>query len=208
LHRILSAVGGLVLALAVSGADAATLLPDGMYQTVGNLTRVDVGGTVVEYLDWTVTLGMGIQTAVNTYAPAGFSLVNGAQMATLFNAFGMTYGFVDYGVFNLTSAGFVTPSQAAAFTASVGATTADASVGLFGPDASGVSSSYLCISVARCAPTNFIYDTSLVADGNPLAGVALARVAAVPTVPVPAGLSLLLTGVLGFALLRRRGKRA
>jgi hypothetical protein len=69
---MLSALAGLVMGLGLSGGQAATLLPDGTFATAGDLTRVDTGSAILEFLDWSVTDGQSVATALANYSGAGF----------------------------------------------------------------------------------------------------------------------------------------
>lgn len=54
---LMSAVAALTLSFAASEMSAATLLADGTLNSAGDLTRIDTGGTVLEFLDWSATVG-------------------------------------------------------------------------------------------------------------------------------------------------------
>lgn len=125
-------------------------------------------------------------------------------MASLFGAFGMTYAFTA-SEFDLTGAGFVTSVQAAAFTASVGVTAGNAS---FATYTDGGVFAFLCISLGTCIPRSYTLGLD-VSAGDTAAGIALVRSTNVSTVPLPAAFPFLLTGLAGFAALRRskRGTR-
>jgi hypothetical protein len=127
-------------------------------------------------------------------------------MAALFSSFGMAYAFpaTAGGFLDLTTPGNVTPLEAAAFVAKVGTTFGPAALASYADGTGSFSFSYMCISVSGCGPASYVVDSAGFASGNANVGVALVRTA---VVPVPAGLPLLLTGLIGFAMFRRRQRR-
>jgi hypothetical protein len=207
MNKITSTVCALAISFVASGANSATLLADGALNTAGDLTRVSEGASVLEFLDWTVTIGQSAAAALATYSAAGFSVATETQMASLFSAFGMTYAFLPGNYVDLTASGNVTSAQASAFTASVGATFYDAALATYANSAANGPYSYLCVSVSSCSPASFTSDTDI-SSGDSIVGIALVRTGGISAVPVPAGLPLLLTGLAGFVGLRRKQKRA
>lgn len=79
---------------AATSVSAATLLGTGTYLATDDLTRIDDGGTVLQFLDLTATIGQSASEAAAAYASAGFSVAGVDQMVALLDAFGMIYPFV------------------------------------------------------------------------------------------------------------------
>jgi hypothetical protein len=112
------ALGIFVSATTLGPAKAATLLADGTYSTPGDLTRIDNGGTVLEFLDLTLTDG-GFNEAGALATFPGFHLGTQAEVSALFSAFGIVYPLVlnPGDVVDLGA-----PANAASFVSHLGAT--------------------------------------------------------------------------------------
>ncbi|WP_136443584.1 VPLPA-CTERM sorting domain-containing protein [Pacificoceanicola onchidii] len=194
-----------VLSLSSVAAQAATLVGTGNFATTGDLTIVDDGGTILEFLDYTSTQGMTVTTALSTFGSAGFTLVNGSQMSALFDAFGMIYDFLPGGVLDMTTPGYVTPTESSAFTSYLGTTFEDAAILTFASEKAVSGYGFLCTSPSgsACGPDTHIADTAH-HIGQFYSGIALVRASAVAPVPLPAGGLLLLTGLAGLGLARKR----
>ena len=98
-------------------ASAATLLADGTYQNANDLTRINNGSTVLEFLDLPLTTAQTPTQALATYGSAGFTLATASQVTALFDAFGIVYGFVPDDVYDLGAV-----PNAASFVSHLGAT--------------------------------------------------------------------------------------
>jgi hypothetical protein len=86
-------IGAALIAVGTT-AQAATLVGAGTYASANDLTRIDNGGAILEFLDLTVTKGQSVATATGTYGGAGFAVSNAAQITALLDAFNIVYAFV------------------------------------------------------------------------------------------------------------------
>jgi hypothetical protein len=196
---VLQMMLGAALIAAGTAAQAATLVGDRTYATTGDLTRIDDGGALLDFLDLTVTKGQTVATATGTYGGDGFAVANAAQITALLDAFGIVYAFNPGSFADLGASG----ASAAAFGASLGITyAANASLGTYAESAGSGPYSYLCISSGDCSAASFTGDSDL-SSGDSILGVFLVR-AAVSDVPLPAALPLLAVGIAGLTLLGRR----
>lgn len=183
-------------------AHSATLLSDGTMNVPGDVTRIDNGDSVLEFLDWSATVGQSVSSALADYESDGFAVATEEQVAALFDAFGMTYAFDPGSYFDLTSSGFVTGPQAAAFVASLGESVAGGSLAIYKRGGNYV---YSCISNGGCAPNSFTNDQDY-SGGDPSLGVALVRTADPAPVPLPLSIIFLATALAGsgaFTWMRR-----
>jgi hypothetical protein len=195
------ALGIFVSATTLGPAKAATLLADGTYSTPGDLTRIDNGGTVLEFLDLTLTDG-GFNEAGALATFPGFHLGTQAEVSALFSAFGIVYPLVlnPGDVVDLGA-----PANAASFVSHLGATNlGTGSLGFF--DGPGFGDSYFCISTANCGPLNFVTSTFFTVNAANI-GFTLVRTGDIGATPLPAALPLFAGGLGVIGLLARRRKR-
>ncbi|MGG7565785.1 VPLPA-CTERM sorting domain-containing protein [Rhodovulum sp. DZ06] len=190
-------------------APAATLLGEAAYLSPGDLTVVEIGGTAMEFLDLTLTQGIGVAASLAAHGGAGFTLADAAQVAELMDAFGFAYAQSPGAVQEI----FPTSVQAAAFIDALGNTTPTPGTNYYAlgafADPAGIDGahSYFCVSQGDCGPTSFVYDR----DYEPVGwagnvGVVLVREAsAAADVPLPAAAPLMLLGLGALGLLRRKG---
>lgn len=192
----------LATALAVAAVGPAmatgTLLPDGMLNTPGDLTRIQINpSTVLEFLDLNVTQGSTVASAVSAYSGAGFHWATGAEVSDLLSAFGITYAAIPNGVAILGGAGL---AQRTAFVNHVGDTYDGFGLSLGWLDAltTATSHSYSCIAINQCNGNSFINNTTSYWPSEPHIGVFLVR-----AVPEPATFLLLAVGIAAMLNARR-----
>ncbi|MFT7028186.1 MAG: hypothetical protein ACJAVS_002421 [Paracoccaceae bacterium] len=188
-------------------AQAATLVGDRTYATAGDLTRIDDGGALLDFLDLTVTTRQSVSDAAADYAGDGFSVATAAQITALLDAFNIVYAFVPGAATEMT----VPAGMSASFVNYLGNTAANvpgvAALGFYDDPSSLNPSAYLCISTGTCSPANVTNDRAYASqysiDGAASIGTFLVR-AGVSDVPLPAAAPLLLAGIAGLTLLGRR----
>lgn len=207
---------------------AATLLSPATLANPDDLTRIDDGGTVLEFLNLTATLGVSITDAVSTYVGDGFSLATEAQMISLLDAFGIGYAWSEGSAQFLPS----TNAQRVAFAQSLGPTFDSGRflrvLGFYDgpPDLSqppGFPFSYLCVSgdavadtdQGQCSPVAF--SNNLVSDQSSIIGSFLVRNGGLVTdpdggssdpsvIPLPAAGWMLIAGLAGLGAVGRRAR--
>lgn len=87
-----AALCAFVLAMMASqGSSGATLLPDGSLRAPGDLTVVQEGGTLYEFLDLTATLNVHVNDAIAAFQSDGFSWADASDMTVLLSAFNIAY---------------------------------------------------------------------------------------------------------------------
>ena len=191
------------LIAAGTATQAATLIGERTHVTAGDLTRIDDGGALLDFLDLTVTTGQSVSAAAADYAGDGFSVATAAQITALLDAFNIVYAFVPGAATEMTAPA----GMSASFVSYLGNTAANAALGFYEDSSSLNPSAYLCISTATCVPANVTNDQAYASqysiDGDGAAGTFLVR-AGVSDVPLPAAAPLLLAGIAGLTLLRRR----
>jgi hypothetical protein len=195
------------LIAAGTAAQAATLVGERTYVTAGDLTRIDDGGALLDFLDLTVTTGQSVSDAAADYAGDGFSVATAAQITALLDAFNIVYAFVPGAATEMTAPA----GMSASFVNYLGTTLTNvngvAALGFYEDSSSLNPSAYLCISTATCSAANFTNDRAFASqysiDGDGAIGTFLVR-AGVSDVPLPAAAPLLLAGIAGLTLLRRR----
>mgnify|MGYP001405728124 CR=1 FL=1 len=95
---------GSALVSAVMSANAAVLLPDQSIYLPNDLTVVQDGGVIYQYLDLTVTYGVSASSAIADHASNGFRWATASDMATLLSAFNIKYSIAPGNVSDLTPA--------------------------------------------------------------------------------------------------------
>ena len=216
LRKISALIAALVLSVIADGhlspAPAATLIGNGTFNFYHDLTRIEDNGTVLEFLDLRFTTGLTEAQALATYGSGGglnggFTVATAAQVASLFDAFGIVYSFDPNGGAALN------PSASAitSFTTYL-SITADGSSSLGDFDTSGsggLDHSYFCIGV-DCnffgVTGGFVSNFSGLGAPDLLIGITLVRTGSAAT-PLPGALPLFASGLGALGLLGWRRKR-
>ena len=195
-------------ALSVFAVPAAmatgVLLGTGTLNTTDDLTRIQVGSNVLEFLDLSTTSGSTVSAAVSAYSGNGFHWATGSEVSDLFSAFGITYS---------NSAGAVSDLGASltdrtSFVGYLGETGGQAghSLGWIDDLTGGGFHTYSCIAINSCGPVSFVFnvpDAYGIWPSEFQVGVYLVRDA----VPEPTTYALMAAGLAGLAAMRRRQAR-
>ena len=195
-------------ALSVFAVPAAmasgVLLGTGTLNTTNDLTRIQAGASVLEFLDLSATSGLSVSAAVSAYGANGFHWATGSEVSDLFSAFGITYS---------NSAGAVSDLGASltdrtSFVGYLGETGGQAghSLGWIDDLTGGGFHTYSCIAINSCGPVSFVFnapDAYGIWPSEFQIGVYLVRDA----VPEPTTYALMAAGLAGLAAMRRRQAR-
>ena len=195
-------------ALSVFAVPAAmasgVLLGTGTLNTTNDLTRIQAGASVLEFLDLSATSGLSVSAAVSAYGANGFHWATGSEVSDLFSAFGITYS---------NSAGAVSDLGASltdrtSFVGYLGETGGQAghSLGWIDDLTGGGFHTYSCIAINSCGPVSFVFnvpDAYGIWPSDFQIGVYLVRDA----VPEPTTYALMAAGLAGLAAMRRRQAR-
>ena len=198
------------LSIAVLSASALTtpasatplLIGSATLNLANDLTLIQDGSHVLQFLDLTSTQGMTVANALGAFGGDGFHWATGAEVAQLYGAFGIAYQSVVADVHFLT----VPAAQATAYTSYLGITGADAAIGWIDDNTDASFHTYSCISVLTCGFGAFIANNTFNWPSEPRVGVFLVRSAANPS-PEPGTAALIGIGLAGILALRRRSGR-
>ena len=203
LKRWLSVAALSAAALGSPASATPLLIGSASLNLANDLTVIQDGNQVLQFLDLTSTQGMTVANAVGTFGANGFHWATGAEVAQLYAAFGITYQSVVADVQFLS----VPAAQATAYTSYLGITGGDAAVGWIDDNTDASFHTYSCISVLTCGFGAFIANNAFNWPSEPRVGVFLVRSAANP-IPEPGTALMIGIGLAGILAFRRReGKK-
>ena len=194
--RVLAALAGGLVSLAVTSASAATLV-----SADGDRTVVQEGAKAYAFLDLSNTTGLNAAEANTAFASEGFALATIDEVNLLFSAFGID-PFPAPVLGSLTKVDVNTGADIAGLLDAIGQTSPNGqSIARF---SFGSDVGELCIStVANCAlSTGWVFGTERAESA--LIGNFVVAATDVAPVPLPAGAVLMLTGLAGLGFARRR----
>jgi len=199
LKRWLSTVTLAASAVVSAPALAAPVLVGGAtLNATDDLTVIQDGAQVFQFLDVSVTAGMSVATALATYDAAGFHWATGADVARLYGAFGITYQSIPT-TYVILSASIADTANLVSY---IGTTLGDAALAWIDDNTASFYHTYSCMGPTTCMPNAFVENTSSFWPSNPEIGVYLVR-AQSNIVPEPGTLMLLGLVALGVATTRR-----
>ena len=189
-------------AAALTTPASATLLLIGSasLNLANDLTVIQDGNQVLQFLDLTSTQGMSVATAVGTFGGDGFHWATGNEVAQLYAAFGFSYESAAARITPLV----VSPDGVANFTSYLGVTSDDAAAGWIDDHTDATFHTFSCISVSACRFGSFVNNIAFGWPSEQRLGVYLVRSAANPA-PEPGTAALIGIGLAGIFALRRRG---
>ena len=186
--------------LSTPAAAVPVLLGNATLNSADDLTVIQDGGQVLQFLDFSATQGASVANSLATYGASGFRWATGVEVAQLYAAFGFTYQSIatTFAILNVPAA------NAASFTSYLGTTAGDAALGWIDDNTTASFHTYACISVTRCTPNAFVENTR--SFWPEFASIAVYLVRDQPNnVPEPGTLMLFGLGILGA--MSMRGKR-
>ena len=197
------AIAAIAAGATLSGPVVAVpvLLGSATFNTADDLTVIQNGAQILQFLDLTSTQGTSVANSIATYGASGFHWATGVEVASLYSAFGFTYQSIPAAPAILT----VSAANAANFTSYLGTTFGDAAFGWIDDNTNSVFHTYACISVSTCNANAFVENTGSFWPSHPSAGVYLVREQR-NDVPEPGTLPLI--GLVILALLTTRSAPA
>lgn len=195
---ILAIVAGATLS--TPAAAVPVLLGNATLNSADDLTVIQDGAQVLQFLDFAATQGVSVANSIATYGASGFRWANGVEVDQLYAAFGFTYQSIatTFAILNVPIA------NAASFTSYLGTTIGDAALGWIDDNTTASLHTYACISVATCTANAFVENTGSFWPEHPEFAVYLVRDQP-NSVPEPG--TLMLFGIAFAAAASKRGQR-
>ena len=169
-----SAIVGSALIATLPASAIGILLGNGTLSSPNDLTRIQVGASVLEFLDVSVTVGNTVASAITTYSVNGFRWANGGDVGNLFSAFGFAYASVPGSGVNLIT----TAAQRINFVSYVGS--GNQALGWIDDLTTASFHTYACIGTGGVTCEAFVTNTTSFWPTWPSVGVYLVRTAPVP----------------------------
>jgi hypothetical protein len=202
--KLIRAIGVLGMVCFSFPAASATILGTGTLNVTDDLTRIDAGSFILEFLDLPFTRNTSVASALSTYETDGFTWATGSQVSELYNAFGFPHPISGSGVFDLAAS----PSSRANYLSFLGETIPNATLGWIDYN-TGSQHTHDCISVeGRCAPDAHTITRASLWPTHEFIGVYLVRATPAPPIPEPTTIAIFTLGLLGLGAARRRRKAA
>ncbi len=185
--------------LSTPAAAVPVLLGNATLNSADDLTVIQDGSQVLQFLDFSATQGVSVANSLATYGASSFRWATGTEVAQLYAAFGFTYQSIatTFAILNVPTA------NAASFISYLGTTVGDAALGWIDDNTTANFHTYACISVATCNANAFVENTRSFWPEHPEFAVYLVRDQP-NSVPEPG--TLMLFGIAFVAAASKRGQ--
>lgn len=186
------------MTLSASAVAVPVLVGSATLNSANDLTVIQDGTQVLEFLDLTSTKGFSVANSLAAYGANGFHWATGAEVTQLYGAFGFNYQSIatTYAILNVPAA------NAASFTSYLGATFGDGAFGWIDDNTTSIHHTYACISVTTCTSNAFVENTGSFWPSRPEIAVYLVR-SQPNQLSEPATLMLVGVAILGAVGMRR-----
>ena len=171
---------------------APVLIGGATLNATDDLTVIQDGAQVFQFLDVSITAGMSVATALATFGAAGFHWATGADVARLYGAFGITYQSIPT-TYVILSASI---SDTANLVSYIGTTLGDAALAWIDDNTFSFYHTYSCMGPTTCTPNAFVENTTSFWPSNAEFGVYLVR-SQPNMVPEPGTMVLFGLAILG-----------